>query len=105
MYISYLENLSQDFQADTVCTTVQDNPIIFSPPEYFNIQPIPVTYKMTPPEFIAGHCSEDNVEKLLSKINILCTEPEIRKVKPAERVIRKTQGNEIRDVTQTLSLP
>lgn len=105
MYISYLGNLSQDFQADTVCTTVQDNPIICSPPEYFNIQPIPVTYKMTPPEFIAGHCSEDNFEKLLSKINIPCTKPEIRKVKPAERVIRKTQGNEIRDVTQTLSLP
>lgn len=64
-----------------------------------------MTYKITPSEFIDGHCSEDDVEKLLSKINIPCTEPEIRKVKPAERVIRKTQGNEIRDVTQTLSLP
>lgn len=112
-YISDLEKIPQDFQVDAACTRVQDNPIIFMPPEYFYIQPIPVTYKITPPEFIAGHCSEDDVKKLLSKINISCTEPEKRKVKPAERVstewgpieIRKTQCNEICEVTQTLSLP
>lgn len=110
-YISYLENLFQDFQAHRACTRVQNNPIIFSPREYFNIQPIPVTYKITPPEFTAGQYNEDDVEKLLGKINIPCTEPEIRK--PEDRVsrewrpteIQRIQDNEISDVTQPLSLP
>nr|XP_011446237.2 uncharacterized protein LOC105341406 isoform X4 [Crassostrea gigas]XP_011446239.2 uncharacterized protein LOC105341406 isoform X4 [Crassostrea gigas]XP_034310294.1 uncharacterized protein LOC105341406 isoform X4 [Crassostrea gigas] len=83
-YISYLEDLVTKFHDYLSSTQLQNNPIIFPLSEHFKIRPIPETIKPVPPEFTAGQYSKEDVAKLLGRIAIPDTKPEIRKIKPME---------------------
>uniref|UniRef100_K1Q0Z0 Tripartite motif-containing protein 3 n=1 Tax=Magallana gigas TaxID=29159 RepID=K1Q0Z0_MAGGI len=76
------------------------------------IRPIPETSKPVPPIFTAGQYSKEDVAKLLGRITVPNTKPEIRKIKPIETASTqlKPKGKQRKpdrkksDVKQTLSL-
>ncbi|XP_034312245.2 uncharacterized protein [Magallana gigas] len=73
---------------------------------------IPETTKPVPPVFTAGQYSKEDVTKLLGRVTVPDTKPEIRKIKPMESLAtqlkpaekQRKQDREKSDVKQTLSL-
>jgi streptogramin lyase len=113
-YISYLHDLLKEFSSYLSSSKLSD--IIPKLSEKFpDIRPIPESAKPITPVFTAGQYSKDDVAKLLGKINLKDTKPEMKKIKPMEIVSpspsvksTSTQKKQDRhkkfDVKQTLSL-
>eukprot|EP00105_Crassostrea_gigas_P044012 XP_019928160.1 PREDICTED: E3 ubiquitin-protein ligase TRIM71-like [Crassostrea gigas] len=112
-YISYLEDLVNQFHGYLSSTQLTKNPIIFPLTEQLKIRPIPETTKPAPPEFTAGRYSKEDVAKLLGRITVSKAAPENRKINPLETAStqikptgkqRKQEREKKIDVKQTLSL-
>eukprot|EP00105_Crassostrea_gigas_P016258 XP_011433583.1 PREDICTED: E3 ubiquitin-protein ligase TRIM71 [Crassostrea gigas] len=76
------------------------------------IDPIPETTRLVPPVFTAGQYSKEDITKLLGRVTVPDTKPEIRKIKPMEIAStqlkytgeQRKQDREKSDMKQTLSL-
>ncbi|XP_052684485.1 uncharacterized protein LOC128164594 [Crassostrea angulata] len=110
-YVSYLEDLVKEFHGYLSSAKLQNNPLIFSLVDRFNIQPIPETTKSVPPVFTAGQHSKEDVTKLLGRVTVPETKPENREIKSMETASthlkpteKMKQEGEKSDVKKTLSL-
>nr|XP_034312077.1 uncharacterized protein LOC117684374 [Crassostrea gigas] len=111
-YISYLKHLVKEFHGYLSSAKLQNNPIIFSFSDQLKIQPIPEITKPVPPVFTTGHCSKEDIAKLLGKVTVPDIKPENREIKPMEtastqlklREKEMKQVGEKSDVKPTLSL-
>jgi hypothetical protein len=113
-YISYLNDLLKEFSG-YLSSSELSNIIPKLSEKFPEIQPIPETTKPVTPVFTAGQYRKDDVAKLLGKINLKDTKPEMRKIKPMEIVSpspsvkstskqKKQDRHKKSDVKQTLSL-
>ncbi|XP_034311356.2 tripartite motif-containing protein 2-like [Magallana gigas] len=108
-YNSYLDELTKKFHGYLSSKTLQT--LICDGTMNLKIDPIPET-KPVSPVFTAGQYSKEDVTKLLGRVTVPNTKPEIRKIKPMETAStqlkytgeQRKQDREKSDMKQTLSL-
>eukprot|EP00105_Crassostrea_gigas_P033508 XP_011456910.1 PREDICTED: E3 ubiquitin-protein ligase TRIM71 isoform X2 [Crassostrea gigas] len=110
-YISYINEHVKKFHGYLFSKNLQ---ILMSEiTKNLKIDPIPVTTKPVPPVFTAGQYSKEDVTKLLGRITVPDTKPEVREIKPIETHVstqlkstekHNKQDREKSDMKQTLSL-
>ncbi|XP_065922944.1 E3 ubiquitin-protein ligase TRIM71 isoform X2 [Magallana gigas] len=109
-YISYINEHVKKFHGYLFSKNLQ---ILMSEiTKNLKIDPIPVTTKPVPPVFTAGQYSKENVSKLLGRVTVPDTKPEVREINPMETVStqlkpteqQRKQDREKSDMKQTLSL-
>nr|XP_034312243.1 tripartite motif-containing protein 2-like isoform X1 [Crassostrea gigas]XP_034312245.1 tripartite motif-containing protein 2-like isoform X1 [Crassostrea gigas]XP_034312246.1 tripartite motif-containing protein 2-like isoform X1 [Crassostrea gigas]XP_034312247.1 tripartite motif-containing protein 2-like isoform X1 [Crassostrea gigas] len=109
-YISYLNELVKKCHGYLSSKNLQ---ILMSEiTKNLKIDPIPETTRPVPPVFTAGQYSKEDVTKLLGRVTVPDTKPEIREIKPMETVStqlkytgkQKKQDREKSDMKLTLSL-
>jgi hypothetical protein len=113
-YISYLHDILKKFYG-YLSSSELSNLILKLYEKFPDIRPIPETAKPVTPVFTSGQYSKDDVAKLLGKINLKDTKPEMRKIKAMETVSPSTSVKYINeqkkqdrekeyDVKQTMAL-
>ncbi|XP_052684357.1 uncharacterized protein LOC128164508 [Crassostrea angulata] len=109
-YISYINKHVKKFHGYLFSKNLQ---ILMSEiTKNLKIDSIPVTTKPVPPVFTAGQYSKEDVTKLLGRVTVPDTKPEVREIKPMETVstqLKSTEKHNKQDreksaMKQTLSL-
>ncbi|XP_065921898.1 tripartite motif-containing protein 2-like [Magallana gigas] len=109
-YISYLNELVKKCHGYLSSKNLQ---ILMSEiTKNLKIDPIPETTRPVPPVFTAGQYSKEDVTKLLGRVTVPDTKPEIRKIKPMESLAtqlkytekQRKRDREKSDMKRTLSL-
>nr|XP_011433583.2 tripartite motif-containing protein 2 [Crassostrea gigas] len=109
-YISYLNELVKKCHG---YLSSKDLQILMSEiTKSLKIDPIPETTRPVPPVFTAGQYSKEDVTKLLGRVTVPDTKPEIREIKPMETVStqlkytekQRKRDREKSDMKQTLCL-
>ncbi|XP_052690122.1 uncharacterized protein LOC128168069 [Crassostrea angulata] len=110
-YNSYLNELAKKFHGYLSSKNLQT--LICDGTMNLNIDPIPETTKPVSPVFTAGQYSKEDITKLLGRVTVPDTKPEIRKIKTMESTVstqlkytgeQRKQDREKSDMKQTLSL-
>lgn len=89
-YIFYLNKLIKDIFAYLSISKLEDNPLISSSFQAWNIKPIPDISIPIPPVIEAGQFSKEDIEKLLSRIHVPDVTPEKRKIQSMEFISRQS---------------